>query len=37
MTKIKFILVLLLLLLIVDCKKLRNNSKKGKDCNYDGE
>ena len=35
--KMKFIFVLLLLALIIDCKKLRNQSKKTRYCNLTGE
>ena len=35
--KMKFIFVLLLLALIIDCKKLRNQSKKGRFCAGVGE
>ena len=35
--KMKFIFVLLLLALIIDCKKLRNQSKKSIFCNGVGE
>ena len=35
--KMKFIFVLLLLALIIDCKKLRNQSKKTRRCKRDGE
>ena len=35
--KMKFIFVLLLLALIIDCKKLRNQSKKGIFCAGAGE
>ena len=35
--KMKFIFVLLLLALIIDCKKLRNQSKKKRLCNAVGE
>ena len=35
--KMKFIFVLLLLALIIDCKKLRNQSKRTRRCNLSGE